>query len=110
MYRPIILLSLLLIGLNVYSQENNLNIKVNTGMLFSKPGNDLANVADNNHASMFISAEKSLYRYDYPKINNLGVALSGVVGLDGFNLLTSSRLTRIDATVASFKGRIYPLS
>ncbi len=95
---------------NATAQLDKLAVKFNTGMSFSKPGDDLGEVADKGKAmQLFLSLEGS-YHVNYKKNTKFGFKGAAVLGQDWANFLASDRSTELKVSVPNARLRFYPLS
>ena len=95
---------------NASAQLDKLAIKFNTGMSFSKPGDDLGEVADKGKAmQLFLSLEGS-YHVNYKKNTKFGFKGALVLGQDWANFLAADRSTELKVSVPNARLRLYPLS
>lgn len=60
-------LLLLLIAIAGYTQNQNLSVKFNTGMSFSKPGGDLGEVATKGKAMQLFATTEAGFHINYFK-------------------------------------------
>lgn len=95
---------------NATAQLDKLAVKFNTGMSFSKPGDDLGEVADKGKAmQLFLSLEAS-YHVNYKKNTKFGFKGAAVLGQDWANFLASDRSTELKVSVPNARLRFYPVS
>lgn len=95
---------------NATAQLDKLAVKFNTGMSFSKPGDDLGEVADKGKAmQLFLSLEGS-YHVNYKKNTKFGFKGAAVFGQDWANFLASDRSTELKVSVPNARLRFYPVS
>ena len=95
---------------NATAQIDKLAVKLNTGMSFSKPGDDLGQVAGKgNQLQLFASLETS-YHQNFSKNTKFGVKGAAVIGQDWANFISGAAGTELKVSVPNARLRIYPLS
>ena len=95
---------------NATAQLDKLAVKFNTGMSFSKPGDDLGEVADKGKAMQLFASLEGSYHVNFTKNTKFGFKGAVVVGQDWANFLAADRSTELKVAVTSAKLRVYPLS
>ena len=111
--KKLTLLSILILAFafqNASAQLDKLAIKFNTGMSFSKPGDDLGEVADKGKAMQLFASLEGSYHVNFTKNTKFGFKGAAVVGQDWANFLAADRSTELKVGVTSAKLRVYPLS
>ena len=103
-------LMLLFITITGYTQSNNLSVKFNTGMSFSKPGGDLGEVATKGKAMQLFATAEAGYHLCFTKNTHYGVKIAGVAGIDYANFLANDRSTELKVSVPNLRARIYPFA
>ena len=103
-------LLLLFITITGYTQSNNLSVKFNTGMSFSKPGGDLGEVATKGKAMQLFATAEAGYHVSYSKNTHFGVKVAGVAGIDYANFLANDRSTELKVSAPNLRARIYPFA
>lgn len=93
-----------------YTQNQNLSLKFNTGMSFSKPGGDLGEVATKGKAMQLFATAEAGYHISFTKNSHFGVKVAGVAGMDYANFLANNRLTELKVSAPNLRARIYPFS
>ena len=107
----VIILLFTFFGMNrVNSQEKRLGVKFNTGMSFSKPGDDLNEAADKGKAMQLFASAEIGYHLNYSDKTKFGFKVAGVVGQDWANFLSNDRTTEFKLSVPNICARIYPIS
>ena len=95
---------------NATAQLDKLAVKFNTGMSFSKPGDDLGEVADKGKAMQLFASLEGSYHVNFTKNTKFGFKGAAVIGRDWANFLAADRSTELKVAVTSTKLRVYPLS
>ena len=103
-------LLLLVITAAGYTQSNNLSVKFNTGMSFSKPGGDLGEVATKGKAMQLFATAEAGYHLSFSKDTRFGVKFAGVAGIDYANFLANDRSTELKVSAPNLRARIYPFA
>lgn len=107
----VVLLSFTFLRTNsVFAQEKNIAVKFNTGMSFSKPGDDLGKVADKGRAMQLFAAVETSYHQNFSKNTKFGMKGAVVLSQDWANFLASDRSTELKISVPSVALRVYPIS
>lgn len=97
----------LIIGQNLKAQFST---KLNGGMSFSEPGDDLKNTSVKGKALQLFASLELGYHLDFTKKTEFGIRGAFVVGQDYANFLSADRLTELKFNIQSYKARIYPFS
>jgi hypothetical protein len=95
---------------NATAQLDKLAVKFNTGMSFSKPGDDLGEVAGKGNALQLFASLEGSYHVNYTKNTKFGFKGAAVIGQDWANFLAADRSTELKVSVPNARLRIYPLS
>lgn len=95
---------------NATAQLDKLAVKFNTGMSFSKPGDDLGEVADKGKAMQLFASLEASYHVNYTKNTKFGFKGAAVIGRDWANFLAADRSTELKVAVTSAKLRVYPFA
>lgn len=93
---------------NANAQLNKLAVKFNTGMSFSKPGGDLAEVAVKGKAMQLFTSLEGSYHVNYTKNTQFGFKGAVVLGQDWANFLAADRSTELKVSMTNAKLRLYP--
>lgn len=91
--------------------QNHHDVKLNFGMVFSKPTEDLANVSKTGRKlQTHISLEGKIFRLPYGKDAQIGAKISAVAGMEWANVLSNDALTEVNISMPHVKARLYPLA
>lgn len=85
-------------------------VKFNSGMSFSKPGDDLGEAAVKGKAMQLFAEGELSYHQNFSKNTKFGIRGAVVLGQDYANFLSNDRLVEMKTSVTSYKARIYPIS
>jgi hypothetical protein len=95
---------------NATAQLDKLAIKFNTGMSFSKPGDDLGEVAVKGKAMQLFTSLEGSYHVNYTQNTQFGFKGAVVLGQDWANFLAADRSTELKVSVPNARLRVYPLA
>jgi len=91
------------------SQKSGLSLKFNTGMSFSKPGDDLGKVATKGKSQFFVTTELG-YHVRFAAKSKYGFKIAAVASQDYANFLANDRSTELKLTIPGIRARIYPIN
>lgn len=90
------------------AQKAGLSVKLNTGVTFSKPGNDLAAVSKKGNSRFFTQAEFG-YALNFSKQTDFGFKIAAVASYERAHLMADNMQTQLNFTIPGIRARLYPL-
>jgi len=98
----------------ILAGEAGFYLKLNGGMTFSSPKDEIGQVAvENNKLQPMLQMEVPVFRLKYYTNSaggNLGIRLAAGAGLDWANFLSNDRSTEINTSITYGRLSVYPLS
>lgn len=105
-----LLILMLFLAFTFQNTSAQFAVKFNSGMSFSKPGDDLGEAAVKGKAMQLFAEGELSYHQNFSKNTKFGVRGAVVLGQDYANFLSKDRLVEMKTSVTSYKARIYPIS
>ena len=108
-YLSVILL-IVFSGFSTFSfAQRKTSLKFNFGTSFSKPEDELGSVARKGKSMQPAISVEAGRLINYGS-SNYGIRVAAVGGLDYSNFLSNDATTVLKTSIASIKGRVYPIS
>ena len=104
------LISMLFLAFTFQNTLAQFAVKFNSGMSFSKPGDDLGAAAVKGKALQLFAEGELSYHQNFSKNTKFGVRGAVVLGQDYAKFLSNDRITELKVSTTSYKARIYPIS
>lgn len=106
----LMMLSLLAKAQNKKNAVKKFSLKFNSGMVFSKPGDELGTVATKGKAMQLFTSAEAAYHINFSSKTKFGFKVAGVIGSDYANFLSNDRSTELKVSVTNFRARVYPFA
>ncbi|MFN3665931.1 MAG: hypothetical protein ACK4S0_07220 [Sediminibacterium sp.] len=90
------------------AQKAGLSVKLNTGVTFSKPGDDLAKVSTKGNSRFFAQTELG-YALNFSKNTDFGFKVAAVASYERAHVMAANMQSQLNFTIPGIRARVYPL-